>query len=203
MKVTKFGFEAQLLRWTESSNGGATIVLQLQDADDLAIFKTMTLAKKGTVGQRLAIAVAEIDDQEQLVPHEVKAAGSIKVDIKPHTAAPPAGATPEAVATPSPGQAADAKHKAHFPAGFCGLAVQWGDDALFREWLAMEFQTVWEDTKDFVKLTNKTADIERTALAIKRICEVTSRKELDEEPARSKFEDRIRKPYMTYLKEGA
>lgn len=58
-------FEAMLLRWSETSNGGATIVLQLTDPDELEPFKLMTLAKGKIAGQRLQIVAVEIDDQEE------------------------------------------------------------------------------------------------------------------------------------------
>jgi hypothetical protein len=67
------GFEAMLLRWAETSNGGATIVLQLSDPGDLEHFKRLTLAKKpskkgeGMAGQRLMVGVAEIGDDEKPV----------------------------------------------------------------------------------------------------------------------------------------
>lgn len=56
--------EAMLLRWSETSNGGATIVLQLADPDDLEQFKLMTLAKGKIAGQRLQCVMAEIGDDE-------------------------------------------------------------------------------------------------------------------------------------------
>jgi len=56
--------EAMLLRWSETSNGGATIVLQLADPDDLEPFKLMTLAKGKIAGQRLQCVMVEIGDDE-------------------------------------------------------------------------------------------------------------------------------------------
>ena len=56
--------EAMLLRWSETSNGGATIVLQLADPDDLEQFKLMTLAKGKIAGQRLQCVMVEIGDDE-------------------------------------------------------------------------------------------------------------------------------------------
>lgn len=194
MKVSKFGFEAQLLRWTESSNGGATIVLQLQDADDLAIFKTMTLAKKGTVGQRLAVAIAEIDDNEKLVEHEVKPKAEKAI----------AQSAPEVEIKLVPAQEAKPKVASHFPGGFCGLAVQWCEDEQFREWLSMEFTEAWEKSATMVTMSHKNAEAERAAVVIKLECACTSRKELDtNEESHEMFEQAIRKPYMAYLKEGA
>lgn len=60
--------EAMLLRWSETSNGGATIVLQLCDVADLEAFKMMTLAKGKIAGQRLSIVYVEIGDDEKPKP---------------------------------------------------------------------------------------------------------------------------------------
>jgi hypothetical protein len=64
--------EVMLLSWSESSQGGARIVLQLADVDDLEPFKALTLAKgKGksqVAGQRLMAAFAHINEQEQAEP---------------------------------------------------------------------------------------------------------------------------------------
>lgn len=62
-----FQGEVMLLRWSETSNQGATITLQLSDAGDLERFKTMTLAKGKQAGQRLAAVMVEIGDDEQPV----------------------------------------------------------------------------------------------------------------------------------------
>lgn len=62
--MKKIILEAMLLRWAETSNGGATIVLQLADPDDLEQFKLMTLAKGKIAGQRLQCVMVEIGDDE-------------------------------------------------------------------------------------------------------------------------------------------
>lgn len=62
-----FQGEVQLLNWSETHNGGAKIVLQLADADDLEAFKVMTVRKGKVAGQRLAVVMVEIGDDEQPV----------------------------------------------------------------------------------------------------------------------------------------
>ena len=57
--------EAMLLDWRESARGGCVIVLQIADPDDLEPFRTMTLNKGKTAGQRLMYAFVEVDDQEE------------------------------------------------------------------------------------------------------------------------------------------
>jgi len=59
--------EVMLLGWSESHNGGAKVVLQLASPDDLEPFKRMTVAKGKVAGQRLALAIVEIGDDEKPV----------------------------------------------------------------------------------------------------------------------------------------
>jgi hypothetical protein len=69
-----FQGEVQLLNWSETHNGGAKVVLQLADAGDLEAFKLMTVRKGRVAGQRLAVVMVEIGDDERPVPqHEPKA----------------------------------------------------------------------------------------------------------------------------------
>jgi hypothetical protein len=60
-----FSGEVMLAGWSETHNGGAKVTLWLYDADELAAFKQMTVAKGKTAGQRLACVLVEIDDDEQ------------------------------------------------------------------------------------------------------------------------------------------
>lgn len=65
-----FQGEVQLLNWSETHNGGAKIVLQLADSGDLERFKAMTVRKGKQSGQRLAVVMVEIGDDEQPVMQE-------------------------------------------------------------------------------------------------------------------------------------
>lgn len=68
-QVTIFRGELQLLRWSETSTGGATVTFQLADVSDLDRFKDLTLAKKGMAGQRIAAIMVQVeDDAEQAAP---------------------------------------------------------------------------------------------------------------------------------------
>lgn len=60
--MTIFRGELQLLRWSETSNQGATVTFQLADVRDLDAFKDLTLAKKGMAGQRIAAIMAQVED---------------------------------------------------------------------------------------------------------------------------------------------
>jgi len=63
MKKT-FGVECQLLRWTESSNGGCTVVLQLAGPDDLAHFKALQRKDGKTAGTILMAAFSAVEESE-------------------------------------------------------------------------------------------------------------------------------------------
>jgi hypothetical protein len=75
--MSAINIEAMLLSWAETSNGGAKIVLQLADADDLEPFKRMTLAKGKQAGQRLGCAFVEIGDDEKPVERRKHGAGPL------------------------------------------------------------------------------------------------------------------------------
>lgn len=64
-----------LAGWSETHNGGAKVTFWLQDADDLEAFKAMTVAKGKTAGQRLAMVMVEIGDDEQPVQRQEKPKG--------------------------------------------------------------------------------------------------------------------------------
>lgn len=65
--TTIFRGELQLLRWSETSNQGATITFQLSDVRDLDAFKDLTMAKKGMAGQRIAAIMAHVADDVEPV----------------------------------------------------------------------------------------------------------------------------------------
>ena len=80
MTIPTIHFEAMLLRWSETSNGGSTIVLQLVDDGDLAPFKGMTLKKGKIAGQRLQCVLVEVDDQEQpIAPPAPQKGGQLSI----------------------------------------------------------------------------------------------------------------------------
>jgi hypothetical protein len=56
-----FSDEVMLLRWAESNASGATVTFQLCDADQLEVFKSLTLAKKGQAGQILMCVLVPMD----------------------------------------------------------------------------------------------------------------------------------------------
>ena len=66
--MTIFRGEMQLLRWSETSTGGATVTFQLADVGDLNGFKDLTMAKKGMAGQRIAAIMVPVEDEQDLAP---------------------------------------------------------------------------------------------------------------------------------------
>lgn len=69
--MTIFRGELQLLRWSETSTGGATVTFQLADVGDLDGFKDLTLAKKGMAGQRIGAIMVQVDDDVEQAPEVV------------------------------------------------------------------------------------------------------------------------------------
>lgn len=59
-----FQGELMLAGWNESHNGGVKITFWLPDSSELEAFKSMTVKKGNTAGQRLAVVMVEIDDNE-------------------------------------------------------------------------------------------------------------------------------------------
>lgn len=70
MKVDTIQFEAMLLGWSETHNGGAKITLQLADIGDLEPFKRMTIKKGKIAGQLLTCVVVETDGNGDPVPQD-------------------------------------------------------------------------------------------------------------------------------------
>jgi hypothetical protein len=62
-----FQGECQLAGWSESHTAGCKIDLWLRETEDLDAFRAMTCRKGKTAGQRLAIVIVEIGDDEQPV----------------------------------------------------------------------------------------------------------------------------------------
>ena len=67
MTIPTIQVETMLLAWSETSNGGAKIVLQLPSPEDLEPFRAMTLKRGKVAGQRLMAVFAEVNEQEEPV----------------------------------------------------------------------------------------------------------------------------------------
>lgn len=60
-----------LAGWSESHNGGAKVAFWLESSEDLEAFRGLTAAKGKTAGQRFAMVLVEIDDDETPVQEKV------------------------------------------------------------------------------------------------------------------------------------
>lgn len=169
--------ELMLLRWAESSNGGASITFLLSDAAELAPFKAMTVAKGGKAGQRFMAALALLGDDEQPVP--VPGLAAVRGQQGP-------GADP---------------HQARRPLGgpLARLAGQWCADAAFQRWIrqthGQAMAAAWGETE-----AADMAPAEFARQAILLLCGIDSRAELDhDEAAEDEFHTHVRLPYADHL----
>lgn len=62
-----FSGELQLAGWSESHTGGCKVTFWLSSPDDLQAFRTLTVRKGNTAGQRFAAVLVEIGDDEMPV----------------------------------------------------------------------------------------------------------------------------------------
>lgn len=70
MTTPVFQDELMLAGWSETHTGGAKVTFWLPDASALDAFRTMTVKKGNTAGQRFACVLVEIGDDEQPVEPE-------------------------------------------------------------------------------------------------------------------------------------
>lgn len=78
----------------------------------------------------------------------------------------------------------------------CKLAVQWCADARFHDWLAGAYPEDWG-------LAEAASDEEKASIVVRLLCDVASRRELDERPARDAFMGLVHAPFREYLKQRA
>lgn len=64
-EIVAFKDEVMLAGWKESHNAGATVTFWLADPSQLEAFRTMTVRKGGTAGQRLMMVLVQIGDDEK------------------------------------------------------------------------------------------------------------------------------------------
>jgi hypothetical protein len=62
-----FQGELMLANWKETSSGGATVTFWLADANDLDVFRSMTVRKGNMAGQRFMAVLVEIGADEKPV----------------------------------------------------------------------------------------------------------------------------------------
>lgn len=173
--VPTIATELMLLRWSESSNGGASITFQLADSADLLPFKSMTAAKGGKAGQRFMAALALLSDDDQPVP--------------PPPQALPAERAPRPVLTSKGGQLSQ-------------LAGRWCSSTEFQKWVRPVYDrwmggdgAGWGDLGP-----NSMEPVDFARHAILTICQIDSRAELDHnDGAASLFHEHVRRPFAAHL----
>lgn len=63
--TTAFQGELMLAGWAETHTGGSKVTFWLPDAEALDVFRSMTVRKGNTAGQRFMAVLVEIGDDEQ------------------------------------------------------------------------------------------------------------------------------------------
>jgi hypothetical protein len=195
--------EFMLAGWDESHCGGKKVTFWVADDDEFSYFKNATVRKGKVAGQRYAAVLVQLTDDEQPDPESVKplpakgagivAPKSRKASTTTATSAPAEPATEAATPGPETHESPKRKGHGHFPLGLCGLAVKWCDDEHFQEWCAFTFTDQWAECAD--------SPAKAAAYVVKRVCEVSSRKELDTDPtAGGNFRSRIVVPYVACRK---
>lgn len=172
--VPTITMELMLVRWAESSNGGASVTFLLADPDELAPFKALTTAKTGKGGQRFMAVLAMLGDDEAPLP--VPAPG------------PPAPCP----APPPPAKGGPLSQ----------LAGRWCSSSAFQEWVRGVYDRhMGGDGSGFGDIGDgqlEPADLARHAILV--LCDVDSRAELDHAPGAAKrFHELIRKPFAMHL----
>ena len=180
--------ELMLLRWAESSNGGASITFLLSDAADLEPFKAMTVGKGNKGGQRFMAVLAQLGDDERPVPVVVGQPADQPADQ------PAVGGA--ATHGEFGGHAAAAPLKG---GPLSKLAGRWCADPRFQQWIRRVHGAVvvaeWGETEAAAM-----APAEFARQAILLVCSIDSRAELDhDEAAEDEFHDQIRAPFAAHL----
>lgn len=178
--VPTIATELMLLRWAESSTGGASITFLLPSAADLEPFKAMTTAKGGKAGQRFMAALALLGDDEQPVM-------------------PPTAPVTRATRRAEPADIGTATTKG---GPLSQLAGRWCASEVFQRWVRPVYDrhlggdgSGWGDI-DPNEL--EPADFARHAILV--LCKVDSRRELDHDPAAAeRFHDLVRRPFAAFM----
>jgi hypothetical protein len=68
--ATAFQGELMLAGWSETHTGGAKVTFWLPDAESLDTFRTMTVRKGNTAGQRFMAVLVELNDDDTPKPQE-------------------------------------------------------------------------------------------------------------------------------------
>jgi hypothetical protein len=179
-----FNGEVQLAGWIESHTAGAKVTFWLSNPSDLDAFRSLTTRKGNVSGQRLAMALVEIKDEEN--EH------ACNDDIAPILNAITIG-DDDLYGTPAPhtpiDDVAEINGKDHHPGGgkLSNLAAMFGNQPDFYRFILNQFG---EDVRTSAE----------AAAFIRHVCGVKSRAEIDHNKEAEKlFHEKIRKPYMNFV----
>lgn len=183
--------EVMLLDWSETAKGGAKIVLQLPSPEDLEPFRKMTLAKRGVAGQRLAVAMVEIHDDESvhgLSEWNSRVTGKSGISVKPDRTVNPDSLQAGDGSTPSlPTEKGGA---------LCKLAAILCNDPEFQFWIS---RLVADSRVPVPELMPPILGEESAAVCIRAICNISSRRKLDHDAkAAQVFHEQIREPWLAH-----
>jgi hypothetical protein len=172
-----FSGEVQIVSWRDSHTNGPIVSFRLQGSDDLEPFRGATMAKAGMAGDRFAMVLVRIQDDETLGEPE------LPLQLEPEFV--------ESVGKPSAAletRVSTKRGNGHFPDGLCGLAVAWGTLPHFWSWLSNEFGEPIENE-------------DSAREAILSLCGISSRKELNQSgTAADLFDSIVRIPYAEHRK---
>jgi hypothetical protein len=165
--------EVMLLDWSETAKGGAKIVLQLDSPDALEHFRSLTLAKRGQAGQRLACIIKLLPDDDQ-APSPTAGMGHPDDDR---------AARRGVVAKTAKASAVGPK---------CQATVRWCASPMFQNWLADAFPAQWRAALG--------ADPQTCAgHVVKALLGIDSRKAIDTDPKVGKeWDELVRIPWMAH-----
>lgn len=170
-----FQDEAQLMAWGESNTQGPWIKLRLREPEQLNPFRGMTQAKGDRAGQRIAVVMVLIGDDEQ--PTTIDSSQWTPEQIDKLREQDKAPLVINRIGGP-----------------LARLAGLWCGDMRFQQWLSTAF------VGKNVSFDHAPTNTEIAAAMVREVCGVASRVELDHNPkAAEAFHSLIRMPYSNFL----
>ncbi len=203
--------ELMLAGWRETHNGGFIVQLLVQPGDDL-FFRAHTAAKGKVAGQLYYTYWMPVTDDAEAKPVSAEKPTVLVSITQKDTNAIVGGAVvlppitetaPVFAATKKDAAIIAEARKPHFPDGLTGLSVRWCADMHFQMWLQDNFPLEWAAAEGLATdFGNHAAtDEAQSKGVILQMCGITSRKELNTNPAAAgHFDELIRLPYQAARK---
>ena len=182
MSIPTKSLEFLMEGWRSHSKTGFHVTFLVGPGDE-EFFKAIA------DGTRFQAVLVKLTDDDQPAPLPTKADAE-KLDAKRRKNAEVEAGAPQAHTS-----AESLSPKPRFPGGLCGLAVRWCADEHFQNWIADTFGESWDTYSDM------TDPEERAKSVVCDLCEVISRKALDEnQVAGTTFTEMILEPYAAQRK---